>query len=276
MARIRAGIGRPLDLSLPSNRFVVGATLAASAVAGWWALFAGHGLAGAVGVGVSAGGSAFLAWAVGRELDPDRTATAGVAAVAAPWMVLVGQPGLLLSGLWLLGLRLITGTTGRAPLPVDLALVLGLAVAVAARTNGLVGAMAGISMVALSAVVADPARKRVLTWMIAGTVLVAASGALWGRIEAPEALGGAAWAWVSLALVASLGGVVGPVTITSTSDRSGEPLDHRRIRLARVAAGAACAAAIAWEGSTAAHRLAPVLAAVLATAAMRVFSGGRE
>lgn len=70
---------------------------------------------------VSAGGATFVTWAITRELDPDRTLTANVAAVVAAWWALVGYEVALLPLIAFIFIpRLLVESTGRRPLTTDL------------------------------------------------------------------------------------------------------------------------------------------------------------
>ena len=66
-----SALPRPLDFSVPSNRTAV----YGAALFGVLALLLGRGWRQALGVS----GSSLLAWATGRELDPDSPASAAVA-----------------------------------------------------------------------------------------------------------------------------------------------------------------------------------------------------
>lgn len=74
----------------------------------------------------------FLVWALMREIDPDNDWTAIVAALLAGGWVLAGMPAFsaLAVAALMLGARLVTESTGRRPLPVDLgvAAVAGIAI----------------------------------------------------------------------------------------------------------------------------------------------------
>ncbi|MCJ7725459.1 MAG: hypothetical protein MUP76_03615, partial [Acidimicrobiia bacterium] len=78
-----SGIGRPIDPRYPSNRFIL--IVAPLAGLAWrvWKLASEGDWSPAVGRALVAGMATFLAWAIARELDPDRPWTAGVAAVLA-------------------------------------------------------------------------------------------------------------------------------------------------------------------------------------------------
>lgn len=74
--------------------------------------------------GVEAAGTAFAMWALTRELDPDRQATALIAAVVGGAWALAGfQVELLPMGGLVVMARILSETTGRRPLTTDLIVV---------------------------------------------------------------------------------------------------------------------------------------------------------
>ncbi|HEX5631528.1 MAG TPA: hypothetical protein VFY15_07700, partial [Acidimicrobiia bacterium] len=150
----RSGITRGFDLGNAGNRFVLAWTPMAGALAGLVTLVAGDGWSAAVGNGFSAGGAAFLAWAVTRELDPDHPTTAIAAAVIAPLGVLRAGPDLLAAGVILIVARIVAGTTGRGLRWPDLAILGAVAIPVAWRSTGM-----GVLITATSALAATIPRQ---------------------------------------------------------------------------------------------------------------------
>jgi hypothetical protein len=114
---IRSHLGRTLDVRAPFNLALLGLMAAATIAAlvlwlngsDWSLLFAPV--------------QTFVIWALIREIDPEHNWTAIIGAVVAGSWVLVGLPrasALAVGGL-IVGGRLVTGTTGRRPLGIDLA-----------------------------------------------------------------------------------------------------------------------------------------------------------
>ena len=103
----------------------------------------------------------FLAWALGRELDPDRDGAAFVAAglaLLASWTL--GRPSILGLFLILLSLRLVNRTVGPRARALDSLLVFGFALFVVARGEWLPGAVAGTAF--LLDGLLRPAHRRVV------------------------------------------------------------------------------------------------------------------
>lgn len=138
--RFRSHLGRPLDLG---NRWNL-AIAVLSVLAGVAGLV--FGTAGDEGswFPVRAAGATFLAWALGRELDPDRQVSAMVAGLGGMGWALAGLPTALLPmAALLLAARLVAETTGRRPLASDLGAMVVLA-AVTSFTR--VGWVAGFGL----------------------------------------------------------------------------------------------------------------------------------
>ncbi len=137
----RTHLGRPLDLSLTSNRLIIGVTAIAAVVGG--ALW----LAGDAPDAWLAPAHTFIAWALVRELDPDRHMTALVAGIAAGIWVLLGFESmnvLALGGLLLAG-RIVLNPVGLDLLNTDLA-VMALAATIVSFTAAGWVAGAGIAV----------------------------------------------------------------------------------------------------------------------------------
>lgn len=125
----RSHIGRPIDLSLKSNRLIAALTLlmAIAGVALW--------LVGETSNGWLAPVHTFIFWALVRELDPDRHWTALLAGLVSGLWVLSGNEiasAFALGGLLMAG-RLVLNPVGLRPLNTDLA-AMALAATVVAFT----------------------------------------------------------------------------------------------------------------------------------------------
>ena len=118
--RFRSHLMRPFDMANPWNRSVLILSAVAGAVGAYLTVFHDRGPL----LALEAGGSAFLAWALCRELDPDRQTTAIAVAMFGGAWALIGMETAILpfSGLLLVA-RLLVETTGRRPLPGDLVFI---------------------------------------------------------------------------------------------------------------------------------------------------------
>ncbi|HSK07679.1 MAG TPA: hypothetical protein VK990_09185 [Acidimicrobiia bacterium] len=124
--RFRSHLMRPLDLSDTWNRSIVFLTAVAGAAGAYLTIFQGRDIL----LALEASGSTFLAWALCRELDPDRQAPAvAVAVLGGGWALFGMETAILPFAALLVVARILVETTGRRPLPVDLfAVALGASV----------------------------------------------------------------------------------------------------------------------------------------------------
>jgi hypothetical protein len=115
--KIRSHIMRAMDPADPWNRAILAITFLAGLTGAALTLWLDRELF----LAVAAAGSAFLSWALARELDPDRQSSAIVAAAFGAGWALFGQPTALLPfTAVLMTARLLVETTGRRPLTTDL------------------------------------------------------------------------------------------------------------------------------------------------------------
>lgn len=253
----------------PRNRHhlaIVGASALVSAVAGGSRLIAGDGVPAALGVAVNAGAMFFLAWAMARELDPDFPRSAFVAAGVAAAILAAGSAPAGAAVAVLVALRIVTRSTGRAPVPLDLAALPVLAAAVAWTPRGWVGGAALAGALLLDARMPAPAGPR----SYAGAVAVAASTlgvALW---KGTLALGPQAPS--PLALAAAVAGLVAFPAMRSylprsPQDRGSETISGARLKAGRYLGLATAVAALAVFGGAGVPLLTGVWAAFIGVAA---------
>ena len=116
--QFRSHVLRPIDPESPWNR----AVLALSVLAGILGAYLTLAEDAETLLAIEAGGTAFLSWALARELDPDRQAPALVLSViGGAWALLGPATAILPFVALLMAARLVVETTGRRPLGTDLA-----------------------------------------------------------------------------------------------------------------------------------------------------------
>jgi hypothetical protein len=257
-------LGRPFDWSRTSNRI----SLLGPAVVGLgslgWDLAMGNtpDYVGALWASITA----FLAWAAARELDPDRphTATlamvlAAVAAVTGVWDVPLG-----VSAAALLGLRVLAGTVGGDLKPVDLMVLIGLAVFSGTRIEGWVVVLLLILGLLDSR---PPGYLYALPTMVVG----AGVGAYLADVGLPGGpVSDEVYLW-ALVTVAAIPLAVRLTRIRSRTDIFDHPIRWPNVRAARVMAGFVVIGGLLASTANEVVLLVPVLAALLATALTRTF-----
>lgn len=252
-----SALARPLDLSLPSNRYVV----AGSAVSVVAARLCGHPWTSALGVGAAG----FLGWAAARELDPDHPDTAGAALPLAALAALVGGSPNPLAGLSTLsGLRVLAATVGQAPVPLDVAALAGQA-GLSALTGEWVAALVPGAALGLSSTQADAWKA---SGRNAGLVALAAllPGVRRGRGRGPLA------DVLALAALGVSGALTRPEVVETECDRPSVPVSAERVRLTRLLALGALGAGLVSRET---RSLVPLASAVLVVGLRRVLPPSR-
>jgi len=250
------GLGRGFDIRLVSNRILAGGF--AISLAGLVAFAAASDRL-SQGQAVTSAISVALAWAIGRELDPDHVHVATLAMVLACAAVFVWPPNALVVGAAMLTLRMVTGTVGRLLTASDLMLV----AIVGFGSGGEIWAWP-IGIVALvwlkEAPEVGPLRwwgVVVLTGSFVGAFYLADLDVITVSVET-IALAGAAAAVAAISIIG--------VSTASPTDRKGGELDDRRLRMSRLAAGIYLMIAAVIGGTEAFWEIAPVAAALVAAA----------
>jgi hypothetical protein len=236
-----SAIGRPLDPSYPSNRVaVIGAVLVGIGF-GLYNLTATETLPSSA---FAAAMAVFLAWAVGREIDPDNTRTAGLAMIGTAGFSLFFAPSLLLGAGVLIGTRLASGTVGLRLKPIDRVVVISLA--------GLLGSgaitLAAVPLLAIGIVIND-GRSR-LAYATAGIAILAATSV--AIVRQPE-VAATAPDWASLILlglvVASAALVPRTRKVVAQTDVGEVGLSGWRIDVSRLGLAATIVLAVALAGN---------------------------
>lgn len=172
-----------------------------------------------------------MAWAIARELDPDRPALAGLAAVATPFGLIWARPDLWSAAVVLLAVRAVAGTTGRALRWADLLLmgVVGGA-ALTADTAGPALAVAGLGLM-LTVWWTDPGRR--VPTLATAVVCAALTTVAWVRADL---VSDPAWVQVGVAGGIALIGLASPRRIEVGADRVGGVISAVRVRAGRLVA----------------------------------------
>jgi len=274
---MRSGLARSIHPAHATVRIAALVTVAAGLVAGTIGLMEGEAVSGAARSGFLAGGAAFIAWALTREIAPDHRVAAAVAGATAPLLIFSGPPDLLAAGLLILPVRVIAGTTGRDLTAIDL---LALGVGAAALSLREVGVMVAIVTALSPGAAAWWARRSrgvLVATSVAMTAVVILLVVVPGDHDPWVQPGGFARGLLVGGLAAGLvaAWVVPSVSSTVDSRRGGRVLTHR-VRLARVTALLAAVATALWAGGRGVLALGPVWAALAITAVSSIAMLGRE
>jgi hypothetical protein len=254
-------MGRPLDPSHPSNRYVVVATvLAGLGTLSWrWSTDAGDIWLWSLRVAAAV----FLAWAVGREIDPDDTLSAGVAtAVVVPFMAL-GAPSLLSTAAILMAARVAVRTTGISPHLIDgAALTIG-AVYLGARPETW-PALGTLILAVGTDRLARPAGPERTLWFGAAMTLAAMTTAVafadppgWDQPTIPE------WAVLGFTAAAGFLAAINTRPLVTRADYHDHTLSESRLRFGRVLVFFTLVVGTVYLGGPIVPSLTPVWAATL-------------
>ncbi len=226
----------------------------------------------AVSRGLEAGFSVLLSWALARELDPDRPASAGVAAIVGFLVFLTGPTNLGAVTALLFAVRVVARTPGLPPSNWDLMWLPALA-AYTARSTG--GFLAGLALAAGLALEAEgPSRGRQTLSAAAGATLAVVLAVVRGTLE-PDPTVPTTWQWIVLgAALLSVLWLRLPAA-KSFADLTEEPLSQRRLVRARALAAATGVLVAAWMGGAAAPGLVGLWAALVGIAVVRSTGGWR-
>jgi hypothetical protein len=267
-------IGRPIDRIHPTNRAISALTLGVALVDGLVRMLAGSTPPEAFVGALVVAAAFFLAWAIGREIDPDHDVSAFVAAglSVAPSLGL-GRPDFAGLFLVLLALRIVNRTVGPAAKPWDTVLILLLVVLAAWRGHPALSAFAFAAFLA-DGMLRPPYRPHLFAAAFSLGIAVWAARADRGVADAGASLEG--WAALATAL---------PVLVLAA--RSGEPVSEAdagggqlrapRIRAAQLLGLGTLAALILTEGRAGLTAVSPVWAALAGAGACSVLrrAGGR-
>jgi hypothetical protein len=255
---------RPFDLSQTSNRTVIFGIAALGLASLVWDLALGNspGIANALWVAVAS----YLSWAIARELDPDRPGTATLAMTLAAIALILGPWGipLFVSAASLLGLRVLAGTVGGYLTPVDLAILVGLAVYAGGRVEGWVVVLLLVLGVLDSR---PPGYGLAVPAML---IAAAASGFILDVELSDGSMSDEVWLW-GLIAVTSTALAVRAVRIRARTDIFDHPIRWPNVRAARVMAGFVVIGGLLASDANSVVLLSPVLAALGATALVRTF-----
>ncbi|WP_300531865.1 hypothetical protein [Maricaulis sp.] len=263
-----SSIARPLEPNYPTNLAVLILLPVAAGIVGFSAWeFRDASLMQAAAAGGEGALVAFLAWALGREIDPDRNETAFVGMALAVAAIAIGwSPAVWTLALALMSTRIVNRSVGQPAKASDLVLVLGLAAAAVFRDGiWLMGAIFALAVI--FDVMLDRTRVLSLIFAFLGVglsvfVLVERGGEPMALIEAGLAAVEIEW-MITTGIVAAIFALMllSLPAVESVGDATGAPLDRIRIRAGGLITLVAVFAALA-EGQEAVLSTLPIWAVI--------------
>ena len=267
--RVKTGLGRILSLDHPSNRYVLVATaLAGAGTMVWrWTNGADDVLSWAVRIA----GAVFLAWAIGREIDPDDTGSAGIATIIVVPLTVLGTPSLASAAAILVATRIAVRTTGVSPHLIDGVVLTAGAAYLGARPETWPALGTLILAVATDRYAQPPGPERTL-WFSISMIVAAVSTALW-LADPPGWARPTIAEWVVLAVAAVAGflAIVNIRPVQSRTDWHDRTLSDSRLRFGRVLVLFTLVVGAVYLGGPIVPTLTPAWAAVAAVTVMHYY-----
>jgi len=225
-------LARPLEPAYPTNLAVLIIVPAIFLVGLLVYLLLGTALLGASLAAARIALSAFIAWALAREIDPDHDYSAFVAMLLGIAAAL-RFPGLnLLVAFWLMAiLRVLNRTTGLSARWTDTLIIAGFSLWLAWSFDWLLGVAAGVTLL-LDGYLAEPLKRHRLVGL---ALILAGLSLAWIANSAPHRLQTEPLLAVG-ALVIGLPLILRSRTLRSVCDVTGQPLNGLRIQAAQLIA----------------------------------------
>lgn len=259
-----SALARSVDPRYPTVGAILALSLVMTVGGAGLQLAQGAGLQEALAWGVNAGLSVFLAWALGRELDPDHALSAFVGAgLSLAGLLVFGPPALLALAWMLLALRLVNRSTGLAARILDSLGLLGLGLWLTWQESWIYGLATAIAFFLDSRLF--PPHPRHLGFAVLALLGTLGLSAVHGSADRDGWQATALlWFMVAASLLFVL---IIPASrqLTATGDATGEPLRPARLQAAQILALLTALFAAAWSGQAGVVDLLPLWAAMLGT-----------
>ena len=256
-------IGRPVDLSYPTNRAIAVIALGLLLMGSIIFFIQGVSWSRAALQGLAWGGSAFLAWALCRETDPDRWYSAFFAAAGAvASTILLGPPSFLFLLWFLLAMRTINRSTGTPPGILDFVALYAIKLWLGFSTHWTIPLLTFPTMF-FADLQRFPKLVRIglpLALPVSAVILGFIRG--WHFVE-PQ------WGWAEMLGVIAIALALIPVIVSyrrvrSVGDQTGEPLRPHRVQWS-LGWIAAASLLLTGTGTATIQDLAPIWAALAGT-----------
>ncbi len=256
-----SGIARPVDPAYATNRAILVVTVAVVVATGLIVGFGETDWIAASGEGLLMGLAVFLAWALGRELDPDRDSAAFLGAgLTIAGVVAFGSPSIAPLLALLLAVRVVNRTTGLPASLGDRAGLLALSVWLGARGEPIY-LMATAAALMLDGRLTSPRDRLNLSLGVAA--LAAAVGLVvsgYGRPLEPHPFAILSAGAIAVLFIPAIHDVR---RLSTRCDDTDEPLTTPRVRAGQLIALGAGVLATVWHGPTGLIALLPLWAAIV-------------
>ncbi|MFC2062641.1 hypothetical protein ACFLS8_01650 [Chloroflexota bacterium] len=230
-----SGVGRPLSLKYPTNRAIIIIVASVFILGTLVKMVMGDSFVVSIVWAFGAAASIFFAWAIARELDPDSNASAFVSATLVLAALFFAYMPALLTLFWfLLVMRILNRITGIAPKPLDLAIVIILAVVLSWQELWLYCLMTGL-MLYINSWIDSEKKKGIVLFVIVlslGIVSAFLGNAFLTTIEIPTD----AIIVVALFTLLFIPVICTRTKLKSLTDITEEPVSVFRLRVTRIAA----------------------------------------
>lgn len=257
-----SGIGRPLSLKYPTNRAIIIIVASVFVLGTVTKLVAGDSFIASIFWAFSAAVALFFAWALARELDPDSNASAFIsAALMLVALFFVGLPALLTLFWFLLITRILNRITGVVPKPLDLAVVIILAVVLSWQELWVYGLITALMLYVNSWI--DGEKKKGITLVVIVSTLVVLSAFLGNASFTTIEISAGTIVAATFFTLLFIPVICMTTKLKSLTDITKDPVSVFRLRLARVAALATGILVVIMQGNTGFNDLLPLWAAIV-------------
>lgn len=263
-------IARPIDPDYSTNRAIAVVAMVVTVGGAIFQLLTSGELIQSALWGIAAGFAVFLAWALGRELDPDHDLSAFVAAGWALIGVLfLDLPSIIVLFWILLLVRIVNRTVGLPARILDSLLILGLAGWLTLQGNWIVGLTTALAFF-LDGQLSPPHRRQLLFAGITFLVTVI-SFFLTGGIHGEANLSSPGLLALLVVSVLFALVIIDSRELRTLGDQTSEPLNPKRVQAAQIIALLTGIQFALWRGDPGLVSLMPLWAAMLGVALYRLF-----
>lgn len=264
-------IGRPVDADYPSNVFILVFSFAIFLGFGISSYLSGSPFLESLVFGVRSFISVFFAWALGREVDPDRPLSAGLAAVGQVVVIwFIDVPSLMLSFWALFTFRVLNRSTGLKAGPADTLIATGVAAWLGYQLSWVIAGASAVVFFA-DALMEEPNSNHLIPGALLfgeGLVFLIFDPSIWvGYLNYTVKFGIVIGISITFLLV-----IYNNKTVSSVADETNEPLSSRRVQLTQLVALLVAILLPLWSGVWGFHQSATLWSVLGGTSLVQLIS----